>query len=192
MVYQFYRYEPSLAPAIIALVAFSITTALHVYQLSKTRAWYMLPMIVGGISILCIVRSGLTASDCHRLHRAHNLSQQHHRENPIHHSIVLYRPCSRVFRSNSIHGPRSRHRICQFAPFVVHSPPTSYDYLCPRGYPILPSSEFRRRSHGHAILKSQYGKLDHRRRIGHSIDFLRRVLLCSHRLRYALSSPGHS
>jgi len=48
--YQFYRYDPRLAPAIVALIAFSTTTAIHVYQLARTRAWYMIPMIVGGIS----------------------------------------------------------------------------------------------------------------------------------------------
>ena len=50
MVYQYYRYDPIVAPAIVALVLFSITTALHAYQLAKTRAWYMIPMLVGGIS----------------------------------------------------------------------------------------------------------------------------------------------
>jgi RTA1 like protein len=51
-VYQFYRYDPLLAPAIVSLSVFVITTAIHIYQLTRTRAWYMIPMIVGGISSL--------------------------------------------------------------------------------------------------------------------------------------------
>ena len=48
--YQFYRYDPRLAPAIVALIAFSTSTAIHVYQLTRTKTWYMIPLIVGGIS----------------------------------------------------------------------------------------------------------------------------------------------
>jgi hypothetical protein len=51
-IYKFYHYDPLVAPAIVALSAFVITTAIHAYQLTRTRAWYMIPMIVGGISNL--------------------------------------------------------------------------------------------------------------------------------------------
>jgi len=46
----YYRYDPIATPAIIALVLFLLTTIVHLYQLYRTRAWYMTPMIVGGLS----------------------------------------------------------------------------------------------------------------------------------------------
>ncbi|KAF2211356.1 hypothetical protein CERZMDRAFT_43551 [Cercospora zeae-maydis SCOH1-5] len=46
--FKFYRYTPSLAGAIIFALLFLVTTALHTYQLFRTRTWYMLPFLVGG------------------------------------------------------------------------------------------------------------------------------------------------
>ncbi|EPS45626.1 hypothetical protein H072_385 [Dactylellina haptotyla CBS 200.50] len=43
-----YRYEPSLAAAIIFVVAFSLTSALHTFQLSRTRTWFFIAFAVGG------------------------------------------------------------------------------------------------------------------------------------------------
>ncbi|EGU75205.1 hypothetical protein FOPG_12741 [Fusarium oxysporum f. sp. conglutinans race 2 54008] len=48
--WSFYRYEPSTAAAVIFVVLFSITTIVHVYQLIKTKTWYMLAFCLGGIS----------------------------------------------------------------------------------------------------------------------------------------------
>jgi hypothetical protein len=52
MAYAFYRYDPIVAPAVVALILFFITTVFHIYQVSRTRAWYMIPMIVGGLSTI--------------------------------------------------------------------------------------------------------------------------------------------
>ncbi|KAG7417550.1 Protein RTM1 [Fusarium oxysporum f. sp. rapae] len=48
--WSFYRYEPSTAAAIIFVVLFSITTIIHVFQMIKTKTWYMLAFCLGGIS----------------------------------------------------------------------------------------------------------------------------------------------
>ncbi|SCO82559.1 related to RTM1 protein [Fusarium oxysporum] len=48
--WSFYRYEPSTAAAVIFVVLFSITTIVHVFQLIKTKTWYMLAFCLGGIS----------------------------------------------------------------------------------------------------------------------------------------------
>ncbi|KAL5608634.1 hypothetical protein FOVSG1_003315 [Fusarium oxysporum f. sp. vasinfectum] len=48
--WSFYRYEPSTAAAVIFVVLFSITTIIHVFQLIKTKTWYMLAFCLGGIS----------------------------------------------------------------------------------------------------------------------------------------------
>ncbi|GAO50150.1 hypothetical protein G7K_4284-t1 [Saitoella complicata NRRL Y-17804] len=50
--YHFYKYDPSLAAAIIFTIFFIPTTAYHTWQLHQTRrlgprAWYLLPLVVG-------------------------------------------------------------------------------------------------------------------------------------------------
>ena len=47
--FRFYAYTPSLAAAIIFIILFALTTALHTYQLTKTRAWYLIPIVIGGL-----------------------------------------------------------------------------------------------------------------------------------------------
>jgi hypothetical protein len=47
--FVFYHYDPSLVSAIIFATLFSVTTMIHIYQMSKSRAWYMTTLIVGGI-----------------------------------------------------------------------------------------------------------------------------------------------
>ncbi|KAG5813939.1 hypothetical protein H9Q74_003074 [Fusarium xylarioides] len=48
--WSFYRYEPSTAAAVIYILLFSITTIIHVYQMIKTKTWYMLAFCLGGVS----------------------------------------------------------------------------------------------------------------------------------------------
>lgn len=48
--YHLYAYTPSLAAAVILTILFALATALHAYQLIKTRAWYLIPI---GIGRLC-------------------------------------------------------------------------------------------------------------------------------------------
>ena len=46
--FQYYRYDPSMAAAIIFVVMFFITTMIHSYQFVRTRTWIMIPLLVGG------------------------------------------------------------------------------------------------------------------------------------------------
>ncbi|OBT89316.1 hypothetical protein VE02_02567 [Pseudogymnoascus sp. 03VT05] len=46
--FKMYHYDPSMVAAVIFITAFVATTLLHSYQLLRTRAWFMIPMIVGG------------------------------------------------------------------------------------------------------------------------------------------------
>jgi len=50
--FKFYHYDPSMIGAVIFIVLFLTTTSLHCYQLFQTRAWFMIPMIVGGFCAL--------------------------------------------------------------------------------------------------------------------------------------------
>ena len=48
----FYHYDPILIGAVIASVLFLVITILYVVQLARYKAWFTLPLIVGG---LCMV-----------------------------------------------------------------------------------------------------------------------------------------
>lgn len=47
--FQLYRYEPSVAAAVIFVVLFVLTTLWHLYQLIKSRSWYFIAFVLGGI-----------------------------------------------------------------------------------------------------------------------------------------------
>lgn len=46
--FQLYRYDPSLAAAIIFTVLFLVVSLIHTYQLIRTRTWYFIPFTIGG------------------------------------------------------------------------------------------------------------------------------------------------
>ncbi|SMY25372.1 unnamed protein product [Zymoseptoria tritici ST99CH_1A5] len=47
--FEFYKYQPSLVAAIICVVAFFIITTIHIYQMFRTRTWFMIAFCIGGI-----------------------------------------------------------------------------------------------------------------------------------------------
>lgn len=47
--FQLYAYDPSLVAAVIFIILFALTTTLHTYQLIQTRAWYLIPIVIGGL-----------------------------------------------------------------------------------------------------------------------------------------------
>ncbi|KAJ5746543.1 RTA1-domain-containing protein [Penicillium odoratum] len=49
MNFTFYYYDPSAAAAAIFVVLFGLSTLLHFYQLVRTRTWFMIPFLIGGI-----------------------------------------------------------------------------------------------------------------------------------------------
>ncbi|KAM0428282.1 hypothetical protein ACHAPT_007183 [Fusarium lateritium] len=42
-----YQYEPSMAAAVIFIVAFSLSGFYHAYQVARLRSWYFIPFVVG-------------------------------------------------------------------------------------------------------------------------------------------------
>ena len=46
--FKYYHYDPSLVAAILFIILFLLTTALHSYQLLRTRTWYFIPFLIGG------------------------------------------------------------------------------------------------------------------------------------------------
>ncbi|WZH47095.1 RTA1 like protein-domain-containing protein [Fusarium acuminatum] len=49
MAFHLYHYDPSVAAAVIFITLFTITTALHLFQMVQTRTWFFLPFCCGGI-----------------------------------------------------------------------------------------------------------------------------------------------
>ncbi|KAK4692053.1 hypothetical protein P7C71_g5076, partial [Lecanoromycetidae sp. Uapishka_2] len=50
--YILYHYDPSIAGAVIFIFLFFVMALLHTIQLVRYRAWFMIPVIVGGISYI--------------------------------------------------------------------------------------------------------------------------------------------
>ncbi|CRL30386.1 RTA1 like protein [Penicillium camemberti] len=47
--FQLYRYTPSFAAAVVFIVLFFLTTLYHICQLVKSRSWYFIAFVMGGI-----------------------------------------------------------------------------------------------------------------------------------------------
>ena len=47
--FEFYRYDPSFAAALLFAILFLLTSLLHIFQLVRTRTWYFTPLVVGGL-----------------------------------------------------------------------------------------------------------------------------------------------
>lgn len=48
-VYLYYRYSPSIAVAAVTCVLFAIVTGVHVFQMYRSRAWFLVPLVLGGV-----------------------------------------------------------------------------------------------------------------------------------------------
>lgn len=46
--FKLYRYDPSLAAAIIFCILFLIITSIHLYQMVRTKTWILVPFVIGG------------------------------------------------------------------------------------------------------------------------------------------------
>ncbi|CDM34906.1 hypothetical protein DTO013E5_3193 [Penicillium roqueforti] len=47
--YTLYNYNPSGVAAIIFVVLFGLTTLVHIFQMIRSRSWFFIPFIIGGI-----------------------------------------------------------------------------------------------------------------------------------------------
>lgn len=49
MAWVLYYYTPSSAAAGIFIALFGLSTVYHFYQLMRTRTWFMIPFVIGGL-----------------------------------------------------------------------------------------------------------------------------------------------
>ncbi|KAI5204219.1 RTA1-domain-containing protein [Aureobasidium subglaciale] len=47
--FKLYRYDPSMAAAVIFVVAFALATGLHLYQMIRTKTYFFVPFCIGGV-----------------------------------------------------------------------------------------------------------------------------------------------
>lgn len=47
--FQYYYYEPSMVAAAIFVAVFGLSTLLHLFQMFKTRTWFLIPFVIGGV-----------------------------------------------------------------------------------------------------------------------------------------------
>lgn len=50
--FAFYRYDPSMGGAILFILLFIGTTGYHVFQMVKSRTWFFIPFVIGGICMI--------------------------------------------------------------------------------------------------------------------------------------------
>ncbi|KXG52381.1 RTA-like protein [Penicillium griseofulvum] len=48
-IFAFYRYNPSMGGAVLFTILFIGTTFYHIFQLFKTRTWFFIPFVIGGL-----------------------------------------------------------------------------------------------------------------------------------------------
>jgi predicted MFS family arabinose efflux permease len=46
--FKLYRYDPSMAAAVIFILLFLAISTLHFYQMVRTRIWILVPFVLGG------------------------------------------------------------------------------------------------------------------------------------------------
>jgi hypothetical protein len=47
--FKYYYYEPSMAAAVLFTILFALSTGLHFAQMLKSRTWFMIPFVIGGV-----------------------------------------------------------------------------------------------------------------------------------------------
>jgi len=60
---SFYEYNPSKVAAFVFTIAFGITTVLHFVQLIRKRAWFLIPLLIGGICMFLISSAATTFAE---------------------------------------------------------------------------------------------------------------------------------
>jgi hypothetical protein len=50
-VFAFYRYDPNMAAAVLFTLLFIGTTGYHIFQMFKSRTWFFVPFVIGGICL---------------------------------------------------------------------------------------------------------------------------------------------
>ena len=55
VVFAFYRYDPSMGGAVLFTILFIGTTFYHIFQMFKSRTWFFIPFVIGGLCTCTLV-----------------------------------------------------------------------------------------------------------------------------------------
>ncbi|KAK1052084.1 hypothetical protein LTR33_014491 [Friedmanniomyces endolithicus] len=47
--FEYYHYLPSMGAAVLFIILFGLVTSLHLFQMIRSRTWFMIPFVIGGI-----------------------------------------------------------------------------------------------------------------------------------------------
>ncbi|CAG7952486.1 unnamed protein product [Penicillium nalgiovense] len=57
-IFAFYRYNPSMGGAVLFTLLFMGTTFYHIFQMFKTRTWFFIPFVIGGLCMYYLTKYG--------------------------------------------------------------------------------------------------------------------------------------
>jgi hypothetical protein len=66
-IFAFYRYNPSMGGAVLFTLLFMGTTFYHIFQMFKTRTWFFIPFVIGGLCMYYPTRYALVLSSREQL-----------------------------------------------------------------------------------------------------------------------------
>ena len=46
--FKLYRYDPSIGAAVVFIILFLAAAGIHTFQVARTRAWFVIPFVIGG------------------------------------------------------------------------------------------------------------------------------------------------
>lgn len=47
--FRLYRYDPNMGAAVLFVILFAAITALHFYQMIRTKTYFFVPFVIGGL-----------------------------------------------------------------------------------------------------------------------------------------------
>ena len=113
--FAFYRYDPSMAGAVIFTLLFIGTTFYHIFQMFRTKTWYFVPFVIGGTCMYsCSVdlefHADISSRNC-RIYRACRIKQTESGldSGPLHRADTMSSPRPSSFSSFNLHAARPHH-----------------------------------------------------------------------------------
>lgn len=180
-----YPYDASIAAAVLFTILFFVSSIVHLYQLLRTRTWYLLPFLIGGICKLNLkVRQLQSMIADPRPSRRNRLCFPHrlHKAKPRLHTPTLCYPThppshrTRSSVSNDVHVSRSHHPGRPSRSRRPHTPHLAHQTLRHRRCPQFSRSSLGwRHSRSAKSIILQHWPLDYHRRSCHPSLVLRLV-----------------
>lgn len=108
-----YRYDPSLPAAIVFIVLFALAFSIHLVQLLRSRTWYFIPFVIGGLCESTNHFFLVKVTESQR-RRSHRICRSGHFRKPdakldqesFHHAVLVDPHSADPLLSFCLHDPR--------------------------------------------------------------------------------------